>query len=261
VARGRHLLAIGAGGVLFDAATWLPFATGALLTALSVLIFLGLLDRYATGPRRDPGEAAESLREQLRHLSVLVRGSGAIREFLVANALWELSLGALKTFVILYLTEGLDIGISVAAAMVAGVAVFVALAAPISGRLADRFGTQRILHVSLTVYGAGLLVPFLVDEPWVVALVAPVIGFGGGVVMTLPYALLIPLMPPGDHGLATGLYSVSRGIGTSLGPLLAGIAITALDGVFAGTDGYQAMWGVCAVAILASLPFLARVRH
>jgi hypothetical protein len=46
----------------------------------------------------------------------------------------------------------------------------------------------------------------------------------------------------------------------ALGPLLAGVAIGVLDGPFSGTDGYQAMWGVCAAAILLSVPILGRVR-
>ena len=45
--------------------------------------------------------------------------------------------------------------------------------------------------------------------------------------MSLPYALLMPMMPRGAHGAVTGLYSLSRGVGTSLGPLLAGVAIQA----------------------------------
>ena len=52
-------------------------------------------------------------------------------------------------------------------------------------------------------------------------------AFGGGVTMSLPYALLIPMMPRGAHGAVTGLYSVSRGLGTALGPLLGGVAIQA----------------------------------
>jgi MFS family permease len=118
----------------------------------------------------------------------------------------------------------------------------------------------RVMRGSLLLFGAGLLVPFLVDDKVVVAAVAPVVGFGGGVVMTLPYALLIPLMQDDDHGLTTGLYSLSRGVGTALGPLLAGIAIGIFSGPFAGTDGYQAMWGVCAAAILLSVPILGRLR-
>jgi MFS family permease len=79
--------------------------------------------------------------------------------------------------------------------------------------------------------------------------------------MTLPYALLMPLMDEDDHGLTTGLYSLSRGIGTALGPLLAGAAIQLLASPLDGTQGYQAMWGVAAVAVLASIPVLGRVRR
>ena len=90
-----------------------------------------------------------------------------------------------------------------------------------------------------------------------------VVGFGGGLVMTLPYALLQPLMPPGRHGaLTTGFYSLSRGIGTALGPLLAGVAIKkVLADPFSSTEGYAAMWLVCGGTILLSVPPLLRLRH
>ena len=144
---------------------------------------------------------------------------------MVANGLWELSLGATKTFIILYLTVGLGVSTGLAGVAVAGAAVFIAAATPISGKLADRFGTVRVMRVSLIIYGIGMLIPFLIDSKVAIAIAAPFVGFGGGVVMTLPYALLIPLMGDDDHGLTTGLYSVSRGVGTALGPLLAGVAI------------------------------------
>jgi MFS family permease len=179
---------------------------------------------------------------------------------MAANALWELALGAMKTFVILYLSRGLGLSVAEAALAVAGGAVFIAVAAPVSGKLADRFGTARVLRVALIVYGAGLLIPFLIASPLAVAIAAPVIAFGGGVVMTLPYALLMPLMDEGDHGLTTGLYSVSRGIGTALGPALAGLAIQELAGPLHATHGFQAMWGVAAVAVLASVPLLGALR-
>jgi MFS family permease len=92
------------------------------------------------------------------------------------------------------------------------------------------------------------------------ALAVPLVAFGGGVIMTLPYALLQPLMPEGRHGALSGLYSVSRGVGTALGPLLAGVAISLLRCPLDGTEGYAAMWPVCAAAILASIPFVARLR-
>jgi MFS family permease len=70
----------------------------------------------------------------------------------------------------------------------------------------------------------------------------------------------MPLMPDEEHGTLTGVYSFSRGMGVWLGPLLAGLAITLLSGVFKSTQGYQATWGVCAIAILASLPFVRSLR-
>jgi MFS family permease len=89
----------------------------------------------------------------------------------------------------------------------------------------------------------------------------PFIAIGGGVLMALPYAVLQPLMPEGRHGALTGYYSLSRGLGTWLGPLVAGLAITALSGPFAGTHGYQAVWGVCAAASLLSLLPLRRLHE
>jgi MFS family permease len=79
--------------------------------------------------------------------------------------------------------------------------------------------------------------------------------------MTLPYAMLIPLMPKREHGALTGFYSLSRGIGVMLGPLLAGVAVSLLKGPLSSTHGYAAMWLVCSAAILASIPLVGHVRE
>jgi MFS family permease len=90
--------------------------------------------------------------------------------------------------------------------------------------------------------------------------VLELIAFGGAVVMTLPYAVLIPLMPTHSHGALTGFYSLSRGIGTMLGPVLVGLAIELFRKPLAGTHGYAAMWGVAGNAVLLSTCFLRRLR-
>jgi MFS family permease len=136
----------------------------------------------------------------------------------------------------------------------------VLLAALLTGKLADRYGRLRVLQVAVPVYGVGLLVPLVFSSPAVVALATPFVAAGGGVIMSLPYAVLMPLMPESEHGALTGYYSFSRGMGTWLGPLLGGVAIAAAGGVFSSTQGYQAVWGVCAVAVLLSLWPLRRLR-
>jgi MFS family permease len=252
------ILAIAGGGVLLTVGRAGPFLAGAAVTAIAVIVFLRHLPR-GREPIRQTSDVS-LLGADLRRLGALMRRRGDLRAFMLANALWELSLGATKTFIILYLTKGLDAGTSTAAFAVTAAAVFIAIASPVSGKLADRFGVVRVMQLFLTLYGVGLAIPFVVHDRLVIAAITPLIAFGGGVVMTLPYALLIPLMGHDDHGLTTGLYSVSRGVGTALGPLLAGVAIQVLQGPFAATEGYQAMWGVCALAILISVPILQRLR-
>src|SRR4051794_19166398 len=144
--------------------------------------------------------------------------------------------------------------------MIGGVAVVVLLAALASGKLADRYGPLAVLRCALPGYGIGFLVPFVFSAPAVVALSVPFVAIGGGVIMALPYAVLMPLMPESDHRALTGYYSFSRGLGTWLGPLLGGLAVAALAGTFGDTHGYQAIWGVCALAALLSLVPLRRLR-
>ncbi|MBX5441533.1 MAG: MFS transporter [Solirubrobacteraceae bacterium] len=215
----------------------------------------------ATPQEADGGPGEDGLLAEASSLRAVVGGRPDLRAFLVANALWEASLGALKTFVFLFVATGLGYSREATAGIIGGVALLVLPAAVLSGWLADRHGRARVMSWALPAYGLGLLVPAFTGHVAVLVPVMLVIGFGGGIVMTLPYALLQPLMPAGRHGLLTGFYSLSRGIGTALGPLLAGIAIEVLHGPFADTGGYAAMWLVCGGTVLASVPAMAALRR
>jgi biotin transporter BioY len=68
-------------------------------------------------------------------------------------------------------------------------------------------------------------------------------------------------MPEAEHGALTGLYSLSRGLGVMLGPLLAGVAIGVARPLFASTDGYAVSWLVSGGAILLSVPLLRSLRR
>lgn len=238
------------GGFLLSVGKPVPFIAAAviLLGALGAFV---LRVRRRGLPEQERGEA-QGIRDALRGLRRLVAEHPALRAFLFANACWELSLSALKTFIVLYLTVGLGQGITTATGLIAS---------PISGKLGDRLGTGRVMSFAMWIYGLGLLVPFVTRNPWILVPVLPAVAFGGAVILTLPYALLIPIMPREEHGLLTGYYSLSRGLGTMLGPLLAGVAIQLLAGSLHSTRGYGAMWLVCSGAILASIPFLRAFRR
>jgi MFS family permease len=250
-------LALMGGGLLLALGDGAPFLVAAVIYVAAIAIFGTVLARR--GIPHKPREGRDTIRDELRHLRGLIRGDKPLQAFLMANALWELSLAALKTFVVLYVTEGMGFSQTEASLVIGGVAVVVMAAALASGPIADRYGSVRVLRFALPLYGLGFLVPLFVADAWLVALSIPLIAIGGGVIMALPYAVLIPLMPEGERGSLTGYYSVSRGIGTWLGPLLGGLAIAAGAGLFEATDGYQAIWGVCAASVLLSLIPLRRL--
>jgi MFS family permease len=244
-------LALVGGGLLISVSDPLPFLAAALIVGLSMGAFCVAGVRHR---RRERPVQEEAVGEVVRHVADLVRGRRDLQAFLVANALWELALSALKTFVVLYVTKTLGLSLAGSSLAIGVAATVVLVGALVSGKIGDNLGRARVMRVALLVYGLGLMIPFVSTVPWVVALAAPLVAFGGGVTMSLPYALLMPMMPRGAHGAVTGLYSLSRGVGTSLGPLLAGVAIEA-----AGED-YRWTWLVCGAAILVSIPVMAPLR-
>ena len=123
--------------------------------------------------------------------------------------------------------------------------------------MADRIGHRRIVLVASAVYGVGLLAPLISQSTYVIAVV-PFVAFAGGVVMTLAYSLMMGLLPEEHHGAGAGLYELSRGAGSLLGPVLAGIAIVLARPLLSSTDGYAAMWAVASAGMLLSIPALAR---
>lgn len=246
-------LALAGGGLLLSVARVLPFAVAAAISLVGTGLFVGIALRR--GVRRRERRSPQ-VREVVRRLVRLLRNRRPLRALLVANALWELSLAALKTFVVLYITRGLGYGVGTASLVIGGVALIILAAAAASGRLADRYGRRRVMRIALIVYAVGLVIPFATTSPALIAPALPLIAFGGGVVMSLPYALLIPMMPPAGHGALTGLYSMSRGFGVVLGPVLGGLVIDALKGPLSSTQGYSAMWLVCAAAVALSIPLL-----
>lgn len=261
LARGvGTFLALVGGGALVSLAEPTPFVVAAVLSTVGLALFVrAILRLHILEPERSTGTG---IRDDLRRQWRLLRSRRDLRLYMCANAFWELSFSALKTFIALYLTVGRGFSIAQASLVIGGVALLLLLASPISGSFGDRYGRMRVMQWSLLVYGIALLVPFVVRAPEVIIPVVPIIALGGGVVMTLPYAVLQRLMRDQERGALTGLYSFSRGVGTVLGPLLTGAAVALTSGsIFDETEGYQAMWGIIAGATLLSLWPLLRLRR
>lgn len=253
-------LALLGGGLLLSIARPLPFAVSALILLAAVGAFVVMILRR--GLVEPPHEDAEGPARVARRLPRLLSEHPALRAYFVANALWEMALAGLKAFVVLYLTIGLHYQLTTASLMIGGVALVILIGAGVTGKAGDKWGRIRVVRVALWGYGLGFLVLVFTTSRPLLAAALPFIAIGGGAVMTMAYAILMPLMPEDEHGALTGFYSVSRGVGIILGPILAGILISVTgSGPFTATKGFQAMWIVCAGAALTSIVFLRKLER
>jgi MFS family permease len=180
-----------------------------------------------------------------------------VRRFLLANAAWEGTFAAARTFVVLYVIDGLHQSKAISSAILASVATGYVIAALVAGRLGDRVGIARVIFYASFVYGGGYLVAGSATtwHVWYFALIVPV-SVAGGAVMTLAWGLLFKLMPEEHRGAVSGLATTTKGLGLLLGAPVAGAAIDLARPYLHATDGYQVLWPVCGIPILAAIPLV-----
>jgi MFS family permease len=258
IMRGAAIgIALVGGGFLFREWRPGPFIFAAFVTtaACGATIFL---------IREEGGDSRvfRGVRSYLRTSWTIFREEPELRRFLAANAAWEGTFAAMRTFVVLYITKGLGQPLSTSSAVLATVAVGYIVAALGSGPLGDRFGLARVIFLASFVYGGGLLVAGLAREwhDWYYGLIFPV-AVAGGTVMTLAWGLLFKLMPPQHRGAISGLATTTKGFGLIGGPLIAGVAIDMLGPYLESTDGYQVLWPLCALPIIGAIPIIASLLH
>jgi MFS family permease len=241
------------GGYLFHAWRAGPFLVAAMVTTAScgaAIVFI----REGAGH----GRVFRGIRNYLATNWRIVREEREVRRFLIANSAWEGTFAAARTFVVLYITKGLGQPISTSATVLAVVAAGYVVAAVGAGPLGDRLGLARVIVIASVVYGGGFLAGGLAQQwhDWYYACVLPV-AVAGGTVMTLAWGLLFKLMPPQHRGAISGIATTTKGFGLIAGPLVAGGAIDLLSPYLDTTDGYQVLWPLCGLPILAAIPLVA----
>ena len=240
------------GGVLQELWRPLPYLiAGATILLVTGAIFAGLGKNPAriSMPERDPASP-------FAELWSLLRDDRDVVDFVIGNALLTLGLSGLKSFVVLWLTEGLGKSMTFTAVAMAVVAVGTVIGALVSGKLGDKYGPGRVLAAFLLVFGAGLSVGTFTTNNIVLGAAFPVIALSGGAAVSLPYALLLRLTPKKKHGIVAGLFDASSGVGTLMGPALTGIAIDLLRPLFPASHGYSAMWPVLSISVLGAVVVL-----
>ncbi|PWC66142.1 multidrug MFS transporter [Azospirillum sp. TSH7] len=132
----------------------------------------------------------------------------------------------------------------------------VALVAPISGRLADRYEPTRLAAAGLALFATGLALmallppdPSTLDMVWRMALA----GFGFGLFQTPNNKVLVSSAPKERSGGASGIQATGRLLGQTLGAATVGLVFTAIG----KADGsVVVLWlgaGLCLVACLTGI--------
>jgi MFS family permease len=250
-------LALVSGGFLLTLWRPLAFILSAALICLVTIIFAYAIREHESKKIKT---RHETIRGSLDYISRVLKRNPNIRNLMIANALWNAALQSIQAFSVLFFTQGLHRSAHFASGVIFPVAAIGILAmAPIAGRLADKRGHYKILLVSTLIYGLGALIPtFTQDES--VILIVPLVAGAAVTIMTLPYSALMRLIKGHPHGAISGLFGISRGIGTFLGPIITGATIQTTRGIFKSTNGYAGVRLSVAVFVLASLPFLLRIR-
>ena len=148
------LLALVGGGFLLKVWSASPFVLAAVITTAACGAVIVLVEEERGQQRR----VFEGVRRYLSHSWQLLRREPEIRRFLAANAAWEGTFAAARTFVVLYVIQGLGESKAISSAILAGVGAGYVLAALVAGRLGDRFGLARVIFFASFVYGGGFLV-------------------------------------------------------------------------------------------------------
>jgi predicted MFS family arabinose efflux permease len=117
-----------------------------------------------------------------------------------------------------------------------------------------------VIFFSSFFYGGGFLFAGVATSwhDWYFALIVP-LAVSGGLVMTLAWGLLFKLMPEEHRGAVSGLATTTKGLGLLLGAPVAGAAIDIARPYLHATDGYQVLWPVCGIPILAAIPLVYRL--
>ncbi len=245
------------GGFLLSVWDPAPFLLAAVVTTLAC----GAVVRWV---REDSGSGEQRVYKGIRAYLGISRDIflhlPQVRMFLFAMACWEGTFAAMRTFVVLYVTEGLNQSLAVSSAILAVVAAGYTFAAILAGPIGDRVGAARVVFWASVVYATGLLIAGFAQswESWYYAFIFPV-SVAGGMVMTLSWAILFRLMPPEQRGAISGIATTTKGWALIGGPLVAGLLIDLWEPYLDATDGYQILWPFCALLVVASIPIVARV--
>lgn len=215
------------GGILAQYNLVAPFVGAAVITSLSVLLTMILLEESLPPEKREEAMAARSRRspgrEFLRNRTILL--------ILGLSASIVLAFSALQSTFALYAQATLfsDLPDSLVARNVGGILAFVGMVSVLTQLvlikpLVQRFGEQRLILFGQVGLFIGLLGVGLSTTPWLVTLFIAPVAFSQGINQPSLQSLITRFGTDKSRGQLLGLIQSANSLGFILGPVWAGLA-------------------------------------
>jgi len=147
--------------------------------------------------------------------------------------------GSVLSFISLYASES---GINNLGLFFTAMALSMLISRPLSGRWADRGGTNKVIYIGHIAIFSGSLIISLSHSLGVLMIAGAVFGFGIGFCMPTLQALAVRYVPVDRRGAATGTFFIALDLGIGLG--------TILWGYVAAASSYQTMYLATLIPII-----------
>ena len=178
----------------------------------------------------------------------------AIQGPLIALLVIQFAVLAVTVYVVLYLQQSLDYGPLAAGLLLLPAVIWSGLLSTVTGRMADKHGSRRLIYGGLALAAAGLLgiaVAAAADEVWLLLVALLVFGLSRPFVFTPAGAAEIEAIPRAERGLSSSLVTEARQLGAVLGVAVGGAVLSAVENA-AGGDQAEALADGLAAAMLVS---------
>jgi MFS family permease len=139
------------------------------------------------------------------------------------------------------------------------IVVFGAVATVPSGRLSERFGRKRMIHLSAVVGACGMALLVVAPSPAVALAFAVLVGVAAGIFLAVDWALMTDIIPKAESGRYMGISNVVTGSAGAIASAIGLILVDVGNGAFGVGGGPRLAFAVaCSYYALGSL-LLTRV--
>lgn len=125
--------------------------------------------------------------------------------------------------------QDLDVAPTAVSAVSIGYLVSLAVVIPASGWLGDRFGSKRILLISIVLFTLASALCGLAQDFNQLVGFRVLQGVGGGMLVPVGMAMLFRVFPPAERVRASSILVVPTALAPALGPVLGGLLVTDLS--------------------------------